>query len=64
LERRGVWWALRRRSWYWSVLWEEAMMMVGEMVEAARARSTLGPATELRARVAWEKRVANVSIRA
>jgi hypothetical protein len=54
---------LRRREWYCRLLCEEAMMMVGEMVEADWARSTVLPATEVRARVAWEKRVANVRIR-
>ncbi len=39
------------------------MMIVGEISDAARAKSTFSPATELSATVACEKRDANVSIR-
>lgn len=45
------------------MLCEEAMMMVGERLEVARAKSTFSPATELRAMVEWEKRAARVRVR-
>ena len=38
-------------------------MTVGEMPDAARAKSTLLPATELSAMVEWENRAASVSVR-
>lgn len=38
-------------------------MIVGVMVAAARAKSTVSPATEFRAMVAWEKSEAKASVR-
>jgi hypothetical protein len=42
------------------VLWLDAMMIEGDRLDVARAKSTSSPATEFSAMVAWEKRDANV----
>lgn len=54
-------WVWRRCVWKAEVVGEVAMMMVGLGVpETAREKSTVSPATEVRAIVAWEKREARV----
>lgn len=49
--------------WSFAAVSAETTMRVGASERVARARSTPGPATELRMTVEWEKRAARVRAR-